>query len=63
MSRRLRHVPKGEPYEDGTLVEVTCRTIHGRYLLRPQQGDLRRGAKPQNAMLSCKCSGILFLLA
>ncbi len=35
VSRRLRHVPKGEPYENGTLVEVTCRTIHGRYLLRP----------------------------
>jgi len=35
VSRRLRHVPKGEPYEAGTLVEVTCRTIHGRYLLRP----------------------------
>ena len=35
MSRRLRHVPKAEPYEAGTLVEVTCRTIHGRYLLRP----------------------------
>ena len=35
VSRRLRHVPKAEPYEAGTLVEVTCRTIHGRYLLRP----------------------------
>jgi putative transposase len=28
--RRLRFVPKG-----GSLVEVTCRTVHGRHLLRP----------------------------
>src|SRR4051812_7999888 len=32
MSRHLRFVP-----EDGALVEVTCRTIHGRLLLRPSQ--------------------------
>ncbi len=30
MSRRLRFLP-----EEGTLVEVTCRTVHGRYLLLP----------------------------
>ncbi len=30
MSRRLRFIP-----EERTLVEVTCRTVHGRYLLRP----------------------------
>ena len=30
MSRRLRYVPVG-----GALVEVTCRTIHSRFLLRP----------------------------
>jgi hypothetical protein len=30
MSRRLRYVPEG-----GALVEVTCRTIHSRFLLRP----------------------------
>jgi REP element-mobilizing transposase RayT len=30
MSRRLRFIPEG-----GALVDVTCRTIHGRYLLRP----------------------------
>jgi REP element-mobilizing transposase RayT len=30
MSRPLRFIP-----EDGSLVEVTCRTIQGRYLLRP----------------------------
>jgi len=32
MSRHLRFVPEG-----GALVEVTCRTIHGRLLLRPSQ--------------------------
>ena len=32
MSRHLRFVPEG-----GALVEVTCRTIQGRYLLRPSQ--------------------------
>jgi hypothetical protein len=32
MSRKLRFVPEG-----GALVEVTCRTIHGRLLLRPSQ--------------------------
>jgi Transposase IS200 like len=30
VSRRLRYIP-----EERTLVEVTCRTVHGRYLLRP----------------------------
>jgi REP element-mobilizing transposase RayT len=30
MSRKLRYVPEG-----GALVEVTCRTIHSRFLLRP----------------------------
>ena len=28
--RRLRYIPEG-----GALVEVTCRTIHSRFLLRP----------------------------
>ncbi|HXE99212.1 MAG TPA: transposase, partial [Solirubrobacterales bacterium] len=28
--RRLRFIPEG-----GALVEVTCRTLHGRFLLRP----------------------------
>jgi hypothetical protein len=32
MSRHLRFVPEG-----GALVEVTCRTIQGRLLLRPSQ--------------------------
>jgi putative transposase len=32
MSRRLRYIPEG-----GALVEVTCRTIHSRFLLRPGQ--------------------------
>ena len=30
MGRRLRYIP-----EDGSLVEVTCRTVHSRFLLRP----------------------------
>jgi hypothetical protein len=30
VSRRLRFIP-----EERTLVEVTTRTVHGRYLLRP----------------------------
>jgi hypothetical protein len=30
MGRRLRYVPEG-----GALVEITSRTVHGRYLLRP----------------------------
>jgi REP element-mobilizing transposase RayT len=32
MSRRLRYIPDG-----GALVEVTCRTIQGRFLLRPSR--------------------------
>lgn len=32
MARRLRYIPEG-----GALVEVTCRTIHGRFLLRPSR--------------------------
>jgi len=28
--RRLRFIPEG-----GALVEVTCRTVHSRFLLRP----------------------------
>ena len=31
MSRKLRYVPEG-----GGLVEVTCRTLHSRFLLRPR---------------------------
>jgi REP element-mobilizing transposase RayT len=30
MARRLRFIPTG-----GALVEITCRTVHGRFLLRP----------------------------
>ena len=33
MSRPLRYIP-----EEGTLVDVTCRTIQSRYLLRPDPG-------------------------
>lgn len=32
MARRLRFIPEG-----GALVEVTCRTIHGRFLLKPSR--------------------------
>lgn len=32
MGRRLRFIPEG-----GSLVEVTCRTVQGRYLLRPDE--------------------------
>lgn len=32
MARRLRFIPEG-----GALVEVTCRTIHGRFLLKPSK--------------------------
>ncbi len=32
MSRRLRFIPEG-----GSLVEVTCRTVQGRHLLRPSR--------------------------
>ncbi len=47
MPRRLRHIP-----EPGTLVEVTCRVIHGRKLLKPNRplnemiaGTLARGKR------------------
>ncbi len=47
MPRRLRYVP-----ENGTLVEVTCRIIHGRMLLKPNRplnemiaGTLARGKR------------------
>ena len=32
MGRTLRFIPEG-----GALVEVTCRTIHGRFLFRPSR--------------------------
>ena len=32
MARRLRHVPK-----KNSLIEITCRTIQGRMLLRPSK--------------------------
>lgn len=32
MARRLRFIPEG-----GALVEVTCRTVHGRFLLKPSR--------------------------
>ena len=35
MGRKLRYIPDG-----GALVEVTCRTLHGRLLLRPSPEHL-----------------------
>jgi len=35
--RPLRHIPPKEPGER-TLVEVTCRTVQGLFLLRPEPG-------------------------
>ena len=32
MGRRLRYIPDG-----GALVEITCRTLQGRHLLRPSK--------------------------
>jgi REP element-mobilizing transposase RayT len=59
MSRKLRFVPEG-----GALVEVTCRTIHGRLLLRPSQqldeivvGILARAQKT----FQVRCCGYCFL--
>ena len=59
MPRPLRWIPEG-----GALVEVTCRTIHGRYLLRPSHnlneiiiGVLAR-AKERFHMRIC---GLIFL--
>jgi REP element-mobilizing transposase RayT len=59
MSRTLRFVPEG-----GALVEVTCRTIHGRLLLRPSQqldeivvGILARAQRT----FQVRCCGYCFL--
>ena len=59
MSRKLRFVPEG-----GALVEVTCRTIHGRVLLRPSQqldeivvGILARAQRT----FQVRCCGYCFL--
>ena len=49
MARRLRYIPPG-----GALVEVTCRTLQGRLLLRPSAGlnDVIRGVLARAARLS-----------
>ena len=49
MARRLRYVPPG-----GALFEVTCRTIHGRLLLRPSPGlnDVALGVLARAARLA-----------
>jgi REP element-mobilizing transposase RayT len=59
MSRKLRFVPEG-----GALVEVTCRTIHGRLLMLPSQqldeivvGILARAQRT----FQVRCCGYCFL--
>ena len=49
MARRLRYIPPG-----GALVEITCRTIQGRLLLRPSQGlnDVTLGVLARAARLA-----------
>ncbi len=49
MSRRLRYIPPG-----GALVEITCRTIQGRLLLRPSPGlnDVTLGVLARAARLA-----------
>ena len=49
MSRRLRYIPPG-----GALVEITCRTIQGRLLLRPSPGlnDVALGVLARAARLA-----------
>lgn len=49
MARRLRYIPPG-----GALVEITCRTIQGRLLLRPSTGlnDIIRGVLARAARLA-----------
>ncbi len=49
MARRLRYIPPG-----GALVEITCRTIQGRLLLRPSTGlnDLTLGVLARAARLA-----------
>ena len=59
MSRSVRNLP-----EEPTLVEVTCRTVHGRYLLRPSPlldkiiiGILARALRRYGA----RCIGFAFV--
>lgn len=49
MARRLRYIPPG-----GALVEITCRTIQGRLLLRPSTGlnDVTLGVLARAARLA-----------
>jgi REP element-mobilizing transposase RayT len=49
MARRLRYIPPG-----GALVEITCRTIQGRLLLRPSAGmnEVIRGVLARAARLA-----------
>ena len=61
MSRRLRYIPDG-----GALVEVTCRTLHRRFLLRPSQalneivlGVLARAQR----MYPIRCCGFAFVMS
>jgi REP element-mobilizing transposase RayT len=59
MSRRLRYIPEG-----GGLVEVTCRTIHSRFLLRPgpELNDLVVGVLGRAQRLyKVRCCAFVFL--
>jgi hypothetical protein len=61
MGRRLRYTPDG-----GALVEVTCRTLHSRYLLRPGRaldevivGVLGRAQR----LYEVRCCGYVFAMS
>jgi REP element-mobilizing transposase RayT len=59
VSRRLRFLP-----EEGTLVEVTCRTVHGRYLLLPSplRDEILIGALARAlAKYGARCIGFAFM--
>jgi len=59
MGRRLRYIPEG-----GALVEVTCRTIHSRFLLRPspELNDIVVGVLGRAQRLyEVRCCGFSFL--
>jgi REP element-mobilizing transposase RayT len=59
VSRRLRFLP-----EEGTLVEVTCRTVHGRYLLLPSplRDEILIGALARAlAKHGTRCIGFAFM--
>jgi len=61
MSRKLRYVPEG-----GGLVEVTCRTLHSRFLLRPRPelNDLVVGVLGRaQRRYQVRCCACIFLMS